>query len=99
MGCSASRGCRSSLQGKQRRLRHSAYFCGFDGGFRAEAAKGEIVDPQQRCDLGFLESAAIPTDLDENRIRAVALETDLVDVKVCAVTDIWSGLKLVVRAH
>ena len=45
------------------------------------------------------KSAGIPTDLDENRIRAVALETDLVDVKVCAVTDLWSGLKLVVRAH
>jgi hypothetical protein len=45
------------------------------------------------------KSAKIPTDLDENRIRSLALKTDLVDVKVCAVNEIWSGLKLVVRTH
>ena len=45
------------------------------------------------------KSAKIPTDLDENRIRSLALKTDLVDVKVCAVDEIWSGLKLVVRTH
>jgi hypothetical protein len=45
------------------------------------------------------KSAKIATDLDENRIRSLALKTDLVDVKVCAVTDVWSGLKLVVRAR
>jgi hypothetical protein len=45
------------------------------------------------------KSARIRTDLDENRIRATALQTDLVDVKVCAVTEVWSGLKLVVRSH
>jgi hypothetical protein len=45
------------------------------------------------------KSARIPADLDENAIRDTALKTDLVDVKVCAVTEIWSGLKLVVRTH
>ena len=45
------------------------------------------------------KSAKSGTDLDENRIRSLALKTDLVDVKVCAVTEIWSGLKLVVRSH
>ena len=45
------------------------------------------------------KSAKIPTDVDENRIRAFALQGDLVDVKVCAVTEVWSGLKLVVRTH
>ena len=45
------------------------------------------------------KSAKIPTDVDENRIRTLALQGDLVDVKVCAVTEMWSGLKLVVRAH
>lgn len=45
------------------------------------------------------KSAKIPTDVDENSIRALALTTDLVDVKVCAVTEVWSGLKLVVRTH
>ena len=47
----------------------------------------------------YKKSAKIPTDLTEDVIRAGALKTDLVDVKVCAVTDIWSGLKLVVRKH
>ena len=45
----------------------------------------------------YKKAAKIPTDVTEDLIRARALETDLVDVKVCAVSDIWSGLKLVVR--
>jgi len=43
------------------------------------------------------KSAKISTDVTEDEIRNRALLTDLVDVKVCAVSDIWSGLKLVVR--
>lgn len=42
------------------------------------------------------KSAGIPTDITEDLIRDYALKNDLVDVKVCAVSDIWSGLKLVV---
>ncbi|MGD0192695.1 MAG: DUF3052 domain-containing protein [Rhizomicrobium sp.] len=45
------------------------------------------------------KSAKIPTDVTEGGVRKLALATDLVDVKVCAVTDVWSGLKLVVRKH
>ena len=44
-------------------------------------------------------AAKIPTDVTEDVIRNRALAGDLVDVKVCAVSDIWSGLKLVVRKH
>jgi hypothetical protein len=47
----------------------------------------------------YKKSAKIDTDVTEDAIRARALKTDLVDVKVCAVTDIWSGLKLVIRKH
>ncbi len=47
----------------------------------------------------YKKSAKIPTDVTEDLIRAYALKTDLVDVKVCAVSDAWSGLKLVVRKH
>ncbi|HEY4944400.1 MAG TPA: hypothetical protein VII56_23430 [Rhizomicrobium sp.] len=47
----------------------------------------------------YKKSAKIPTDVTEDTIRAHALKTDLVDVKVCAVSDVWSGLKLVVRKH
>ena len=42
------------------------------------------------------KAAKIPTDITEDVIRNYALKNDLVDLKVCAVNDIWSGLKLVV---
>ena len=44
----------------------------------------------------YKKSAGIETDVTEDVIRNFALQNDLVDVKVCAVSDIWSGLKLVV---
>ncbi len=43
------------------------------------------------------KSSGVPTDLDENKIREIGLAAGLVDVKVCAVTDVWSGLKFVRR--
>jgi hypothetical protein len=43
------------------------------------------------------KSAQIQTDLDENVIRDLALSLGLVDIKVCAVDETWSGLKLVIR--
>jgi hypothetical protein len=42
-------------------------------------------------------AAHIPTDLSENLIRDMGLREGLVDVKVCAVDDTWSGLKFVYR--
>ena len=44
----------------------------------------------------YKKSSKIPTDVTEDVIRNYALKNDLVDVKVCAVSDTWSGLKLVV---
>lgn len=44
----------------------------------------------------YKKTAKIETDITEDVIRTYALKNDLVDVKVCAVSDIWSGLKLVV---
>ncbi|MEZ4298495.1 MAG: DUF3052 family protein [Polyangiaceae bacterium] len=43
------------------------------------------------------KSAKLPTDLTEDGIRDAAIPLGLVDVKVCAVTEVWSALKLVVR--
>ncbi len=43
------------------------------------------------------KASKVPTDVTEDTIRDRALADILVDVKVCAVDDIWSGLKLVVR--
>lgn len=42
------------------------------------------------------KAAKVATDITEDFIRDCALQTGLVDVKVCAVDDIWSGLKLVI---
>jgi len=43
------------------------------------------------------KASKVPTDITEDRIREVALPTGLVDVKVCAVDETWSGLKLMIR--
>ena len=42
------------------------------------------------------KAARVDTDITEDVIRAMALASGLVDVKVCAVSDVWSGLKLVI---
>jgi hypothetical protein len=43
------------------------------------------------------KSSGVTTDVTEDTIREVALPLGFVDVKVCAVDEIWSGLKLMVR--
>ena len=43
------------------------------------------------------KAAKVPTDITEDTIREIALPLGLVDVKVCAVDEVWSGLKLVIR--
>lgn len=43
------------------------------------------------------KSSRVATDITEDTIREVALPLGFVDIKVCAVSDVWSGLKLVVR--
>ena len=42
------------------------------------------------------KTSGVATDLDENVVRQSGLAAGLVDIKVCAVTDIWSGLKFVI---
>jgi hypothetical protein len=44
----------------------------------------------------YKKASGIATDLTEDTIRDFALQHDLVDIKVCAVSEQWSGLKLVV---
>lgn len=45
----------------------------------------------------YKKAAKLPTEITEDTIRDVALPLGLVDVKVCAIDDKWSGLKLVIR--
>ena len=42
-------------------------------------------------------SSGVPSDVSEDYIREIALPLGLVDVKVCAVDETWSGLKLMIR--
>lgn len=43
------------------------------------------------------KAAKVPTDITEDTIREIALPMGFVDTKVCAVDEVWSGLKLVIR--
>nr|WP_269106886.1 DUF3052 domain-containing protein [Massilia sp. TS11] len=43
------------------------------------------------------KAAKVPTDVSEDAIRALCLPLGYVDIKVCAVDEVWSGLKLVIR--
>lgn len=70
---------------------------------KSELAKEFSRISKQLASAGMLwvswpkKSSGVATDLDENVVRNVGLAAGLVDVKVCAVTDIWSGLKFVRR--
>jgi hypothetical protein len=43
------------------------------------------------------KASKVPTDITEDTIRELAFPLGLVDIKVCAVDEVWSGLKLVIR--
>jgi hypothetical protein len=70
---------------------------------RAELAKEFARMARQLAPAGMLwvswpkKSSGVKTDVDENVVRGIGLDAGLVDVKVCAVTDVWSGLKFVRR--
>ena len=70
---------------------HSAFHGAFNGlaGILRPAGGLWIAWPKR--------SSGLATDLNENLIRAVGLAAGLVDNKVCAVTDVWSGLRFVYR--
>jgi len=70
---------------------------------RAELAKllAKFLPRIQRSGMIWVswpkKASKVPTDVTEDVIRELALPLDLVDVKVCAVDQTWSGLKLVIR--
>jgi hypothetical protein len=62
-----------------------------------EALRGRI-GPAAALWISWPKKAAkVPTDLTEDTIRELALPLGFVDVKVCAVSEVWSGLELVIR--
>src|SRR5262245_50839345 len=57
-----------------------------------------LLDPAGMIWVSWPKKASkVPTDITEDVIRELALPLHLVDVKVCAVDEVWSGLKLVIR--
>jgi Protein of unknown function (DUF3052) len=70
---------------------------------RADLEK-RLTDLRKRLEQdGFVwvswpkKASKVPTDVTEDVIRGIALSLGFVDVKVCAVSEVWSGLKLVIR--
>ena len=58
----------------------------------------DLIDPAGHVWISWPKKAAkVETDITEDVIREVALPTGFVDIKVCAVDAVWSGLKLVIR--
>src|SRR5438132_9550858 len=59
---------------------------------------GKAIFPSGSLWVGWPKKASkVPTDITEDVIRDVVLPLGLVDVKVCAIDDIWSGLKIMWR--
>ena len=64
---------------------------------RLPALRG-AVDPAAGLWVAWPKRASgVPTDMTEDVVRDVALPTGLVDNKVCAIDETWSGLRLVIR--
>jgi hypothetical protein len=58
----------------------------------------ELMEPAAGLWIAWPKRASgVPTDLTEDVVRELALENRLVDNKVCAIDDTWSGLRLVIR--
>lgn len=70
---------------------------------RAVLKKHLVIFRKQLEQSGFVwvswpkKASKVETDITEDSIREVALPLGFVDIKVCAVSDVWSGLKLVIR--
>src|SRR5207247_11038489 len=70
---------------------------------RAALKRSLVAFRKQLEQTGFVwvswpkKTSKVETDITEDVIREVALPLGLVDIKVCAVSEVWSGLKLVIR--
>ena len=65
---------------------------------RALASYRKALQPDAAVWVSWPKKAAkVATDITEDVVRELALPLGFVDIKVCAVDDVWSGLKLVVR--
>lgn len=87
---------RSSLRGKSD-IVHAFVTREADLEKRIDAMR-KAIEPDGAIWVSWPKRASkVPTDVTEDVVRRVALAHRLVDVKVCAIDDTWSGLKLVIR--
>ena len=64
---------------------------------RLNMLRGQIAPDGQVWISWPTQASNVPTDITEDTIRELGLPLGFVDTKVCAVDDVWSGLKLVIR--
>ena len=64
---------------------------------RLNMLRGQIAPDGQVWISWPKQASNVPTDITEDTIRELGLPLGFVDTKVCAVDDVWSGLKLVIR--
>jgi hypothetical protein len=64
---------------------------------RVEALRAAIAPAGAAWVAWPKKASKVPTDMDENVVREVCLPIGLVDTKVCAIDEVWSGLKVVIR--
>jgi len=85
------------------RIRAGSNFIHFFTRSRAELAKELNSMRKKIAENGVVwiswpkKSSGVPTDITEDVIRDIALPIGFVDIKVCAVDETWSGLKLMIR--
>jgi hypothetical protein len=91
-GCEVVRGCNHPLD-------FAMVFTKSQAQSKKEFARlAELLAPAGMLWVSWpKKSSGVVSDLDENVVRKIGLATGLVDVKVCAVTETWSGLKFVRR--
>ena len=64
---------------------------------RVERARGALPVDGAIWTAWPKQASKVATDITEDRLREMFLPTGLVDIKVCAIDDVWSGLKFVIR--
>jgi hypothetical protein len=76
-------------------------FSGWAAGLAADVERAAaVLTPAGMLWIAWPKRAAkVPTDLTEDRVRAIGLAAGLVDVKVCAITEVWAGLRFVRRVR
>ena len=85
------------------KLKAAADFIQFFTRERSELERASPLLRKELAESGMLwiswpkGASKIPTDVNENVVREIGLKNQMVDIKVCAVDEVWSGLKFVYR--